>query len=89
MLVLPQSLGKDLQGLHHEKAELQREIEQRGSELAASRVEVQGAREEMEAAREEMEAARASLLVKSSEAAQAQGLSSGGRRWHDWRAGAR
>lgn len=53
-------MRKDLQGLHHEKAELQGKIEQRGSELTAST--------------EEVEEVRASLLAKSSEAEQAQGL---------------
>lgn len=49
----------------HEKAELQREIKQQGSELASSRKEVVSAQEELDVA-------RSSLLAKSNEAEQAQ-----------------
>lgn len=74
LLLLVQSLRKDLQQLHHDKVELQREIEQRSSELTTSREEVEAVREELKAVREEEEAVRASMLAKSNEAEQAQGL---------------
>lgn len=60
-----QSLRKDLQAVRLEKAELQCEIDQRGSELVSSR-------EAVEAVREELEAVRSALLSKSSEVEQAQ-----------------
>lgn len=72
--LLVQSLRKDLQQLHHDKVELQREIEQRSSELTTSREEVEAVREELKAVREEVEAVRDSMLAKSNEAEQAQGL---------------